>query len=120
MNLNFDIVLILQGKKVTSVRVCNAEFKPLAKETGLYDYLYIPETLTDIAGNFIEPLLDAIEAIKADRDRFEQLTAPNRHGEYPVYLYFCQMIKKLLDACELYPEARVEQEVDEPCCGGGY
>jgi len=70
MNLNFDIVLILQGKKITSVRVCNTEFKPLAKETGLYDYLYIPETLTDIAGNFIEPLLDAIEAIKADRDRF--------------------------------------------------
>lgn len=78
----------------------------MAKEAGIYKHLWRPEEI-DIktAGELIEPLETALEAMKEDPDLFKEHNPPNGWGDYEGFLSW---IEKYLEACRRHPRAKVE------------
>jgi hypothetical protein len=77
----------------------------MAGEAGIYKHLWRPDEVPiKTAGELIEPLRLAIASMEADPQRFEKHDAANLWGTYG---QFVPWLKRLLVACEEYPEATV-------------
>jgi len=81
----------------------------MAREANIYDVLWRPEE-HDIskAWQLIGPLSSAIEEMEKDPERFKKHDAPNGWG---LYEHFLPWLKRLLDACEVYPGATIRTSV---------
>ena len=78
----------------------------MAKEAGLYQYVWRPEECSDIqcAGDLIEPLRAGIKLMEDDPQRFIALNPPNGWGSYNTFLPW---LRRYLKACIEYPKATI-------------
>ena len=78
---------------------------PMAKEAGIYEHLWRPDEIgIETASELIEPLMTALEKMKADPARFEELNPPNGYGSF---LAFELWVEHYLEACRQHPKAKV-------------
>ena len=78
----------------------------MAKEAGLYKYVWRPEDCEDIkyAGNLIEPLRCGIKLMEDEPKRFIALNPQNGWGGYSTFLPW---LRKYLEACIENPKAKI-------------
>ncbi len=77
----------------------------MAKDAGIYTYLWRPEEIGIIkAKQLIEPLWDGLQLLKSDRARFEAFNPTNGWGSYDILV---EVVEKYLDACRNDPDAIV-------------
>lgn len=78
----------------------------MADEAGIYDLLWRPEEIgVTYARQVVEPLAEGIRYLLADPEHMREFDPPNGWGSYEVFLEFC---RDYLEACEAFPDARVE------------
>jgi len=78
----------------------------MADEAGIYGIVWRPEENgMDTAGQLIEPLRAAIEAMTNDPKRFKAHNPMNGWGNYTGFL---KWLEDYLQACEKYPMATIE------------
>ena len=78
----------------------------MAKEAGIYEYLWRPEELgITKASELIKPLTDGYELLVNDPEKFKQYDSPNGWGKYEHFLPF---VKQYIDACFANPYAEVK------------
>ena len=78
----------------------------MAKEAGIYEYLWRPEELgITKASELIKPLTDGYELLVNDPEKFKQYDSPNGWGKYEHFLPF---VKQYIDACVANPYAEVK------------
>ena len=78
----------------------------MASEAGIYGVVWRPEENgIEKAGQLLVPLRKAIAEMEADPERFKAYNADNGWG---LYRDFLPWLRKLLSACEEYPNAAVE------------
>lgn len=76
---------------------------PMAKEAGIYTYLWRPEELKiTIARELIEPLQRGFTELKSNPSRFESFNSINGWG---IYSDFVSFVAGYLDACMKNPDA---------------
>jgi hypothetical protein len=77
----------------------------MAKEAGIYEYLWQPEKIGITKANqLIEPLAAGLELLKSDPSRFEAFNSPNGWG---MYEHFVPFVDQYLAACREYPDAEI-------------
>ena len=77
----------------------------MAEEAGIYGAVWRPEENgITTAGQLVEPLRSAIQAMKTDPDRFKKHNPANRWGNY---VDFLRWLERYLAACEENPTATV-------------
>ena len=77
----------------------------MAEAAGIYKCLWRPEEIgITKASQVIEPLAAGIEAMKADRARYELFNPSNGWGSYEVFVPWCE---RYLEACRENPDADV-------------
>lgn len=80
----------------------------IADAAGIYLHLWRPEDIgITLAAQLIQPLTEAVELLKSDPKRFQELNAPNG---WSVYTDFLPWVEKYLAACKKYPDAIIEAE----------
>jgi hypothetical protein len=78
---------------------------PMAKEAGLYEYLWRPdERGITHARELIDPLQTGLALLLAEPDRFRALSPPNGWGSYEG---LCAFVRGYLTACKSNPDATV-------------
>jgi hypothetical protein len=78
----------------------------MARETVLYGVLWRPEQNGIVfAKDLIKPLEDGIRKMENDPERFKKYDATNNWGTYEQFLPW---LRKLLNACEDNPDAKVD------------
>ena len=78
----------------------------MAKELGVYEYLWTPKKLKITKANqLIEPLTKALANLKANEEHYKKFDAPNGFGVYSDFVFF---IEDLLNACTKFPDTLVE------------
>jgi len=81
----------------------------MAEEAGLYTPLWHPEELgITQADQLISTLRDGIAAMEANPDHFRSHDSPNG---WDTYKNFLPWLKRLLEACEKYPTAKVDVSI---------
>lgn len=77
----------------------------MAREAGVYEVLWKPdENGIKKASQLIGPLLDGLELLKSDPERFKEFNPKNGWGTYGGLVTF---IRDYLKACQEYPDADV-------------
>ena len=77
----------------------------MAREAGIYKHLWRPEEVgATVAVDLIAPLLNGLDALKCDRERFKKLNPENGWGDYEGLVEF---VEKYLEACKKYPDATI-------------
>ena len=77
----------------------------MAKEAGLYEYLWRPDELgITHARELIDPLQTGFALLLAEPDRFRALNPSNGWGSYEG---LCEFVRGYLTACEANPDAAV-------------
>jgi len=77
----------------------------MAKEAGIYDYLWRPEEIgATKAKHLVGPLRVGLSLLKSDPARFQKHNAPNGWG---MYEHFVPFVEEYLAACEASPESDV-------------
>jgi hypothetical protein len=78
----------------------------MAGQAGIYKHLWRPDEIhMERAGKLIEPLQVGLATLKSDPERFKQLNPSNGWGNYDGLVRF---VEEYLQACEKYPNARIE------------
>jgi len=78
----------------------------MAKEAGIYMYLWRPEELgITKASELVEPLTAGLALLKSDPERFEQFNSPNGWG---MYEHFVPFVENYLAACIEHGDASVD------------
>ena len=78
---------------------------PMAKEAGLYEPLWRPDTIGIMkAAELIEPLKAGLARLVDDHQRLEEFNPASGWGDYGLLLRFTT---DYLAACEIWPEADV-------------
>jgi hypothetical protein len=77
----------------------------MAREAGIYRYLWRPEEVNVMCANqLIAPLENGLELLQSDRDRFEKFDPKNGWGGYDTLVEF---VSQYLSVCQDYPQARI-------------
>lgn len=76
---------------------------PMAKEAGLYEFIWRPDNFT-YARELVEPLVKGLRLLKENPDRFKKF---NHSGGYGKYEEFVEFVEDYLQACKKYPDALV-------------
>ena len=78
----------------------------MAGEARIYQALWRPEEIgIEAASQLIHPLTKGLALLESDPERFKAFDAPNGWG---LYVNFVPFVRKYLEACKRYPDARVE------------
>lgn len=78
----------------------------MAREAGVYEYLWQPEKVNIIyATDLVRPLTRGLELLRSDPERFKKFNPKNGWGDYEGLVNFVQ---DYLNACEKYPNATIE------------
>lgn len=78
---------------------------PMAREAGIYEYLWRPEELgIETAAELIEQLCSAVEMMELDPGRFKAFNPSNGWGSYEGFVAF---VRAYLQACQTHPKAKV-------------
>lgn len=103
--MSLDVYLIeMQPTQVFESNITHNLGK-MAKEAGLYEYLWEPEKLKIYeAGNLIAPLTIGLQALAAFPEKFSKFDAANGWGTYKDFIQF---VTEYLDACKKHPNARI-------------
>jgi hypothetical protein len=81
---------------------------PMAKEAGLYNFLWHPEEIgISLASQLIDPLEEGIIRLKATPEKFKKLNPPNGWGSYEGFVKFCESV---LRVCRNYPDSTIEAD----------
>jgi hypothetical protein len=77
----------------------------MAKEAGMYEHLWHPETLGCVkAAQLVGPLRVGLALLKSDPARFKRRNPENGWGSYETLVRF---VEEYLAACESHPSAEV-------------
>lgn len=78
----------------------------MAQEAGIYGVVWRPEeNRVSRAYDLVLPLRQAVEQMELDPTRFRKHDAANGWGTYKDFLPW---LRRYLEACEQYPDCRVE------------
>lgn len=81
----------------------------MAGEAGIYECLWHPERVGVVtASQLIEPLANALKAMREDPERFKKFDASNGWG---TYAKFVPWLEHLLAACVRTPDAIVSVSI---------
>jgi len=102
--MSLDVYLTVGEEQVFEANITH-NLGAMAREAGIYTYLWRPEEL-DItkAGELVEPLRTGMAAMCAEPSKFEALNASNGWGTYEQFLPW---IAKYFEACAANPDATV-------------
>ena len=92
------------GEEVYSANITH-NLNTMAHEAGIYNLVWRPEENDVVqAWQLIEPLREAIADMEKDPERFKQHNAENGWG---LYEHFLPWLRRYLEACECWPQAKV-------------
>jgi hypothetical protein len=78
----------------------------MAKEAGLYDVLWNPESIGITIASQLIPLLEkGIKELIANPDKYKAFNPPNKFGSYENLVDFCNTV---LQKCRENPDAVIE------------
>ncbi len=78
----------------------------MAKEAGLYDVLWNPESIGITTASQLIPLLEkGIKELTANPDKYKAFNPPNKFGSYENLVDFCNTV---LQKCRENPDAVIE------------
>lgn len=81
----------------------------MADKAGIYDALWRPgEHGYKKAGQIIPILKEGLAKLEADPEYFKRFDSPNGWGRY---IHFVPWVKKVLAACEEYPDADIRVSI---------
>src|SRR6185312_1289846 len=77
----------------------------MAEAAGIYKYLWRPDEIgIETAKQLIEPLIEGIQRLKSDPEKYKELNPENGWGNYEGLVKFAE---DSLCACTLHPDAKV-------------
>lgn len=102
--------IYLTALRITTVFESNITHNlgAMAREAGLYTYLWRPEELGMgehvKAGQLTVPLREGLVRLRADPDKYKALNPENGWGNYDNLV---ELVRQYLEACETNPDATV-------------
>lgn len=102
-----SLTIYLEALRTTTVYDANIthNLAPMAREAGLYDALWQPDTIgAKQAADLREPLTRGLGALLRDPERFKRLNPPNGWGAYDDLV---KAVRDYLQACLNNPDAAV-------------
>jgi len=102
--MSLDVYLMSDGEEVYSSNITH-NLGMMAKVAGVYYPLWRPEELkVKKAKHIHDLLLDGLELLKSDPERFSKFDSPNKWGVYKNLVVF---VEEYITACEKYPDADI-------------
>lgn len=105
--MSYDISLEKEVTQVIDVYSCNITFNVanMAKESGLYDALFDPDSmLYEKAGDIIPVITEGLKELLMKPEKYKKLESPNGWGTYEQFLMFVNNYK---EACIRNPDAKI-------------
>lgn len=105
--MSLDFYLKENGVEVFSVNITHNLGK-MAARCGIYHLLWHPENETEIAGEAVEPLMDALALLKGNETFFRRFDAPNGWGRYEHFVKFVENVAK---GCSEHRKATIHASI---------
>ena len=102
--MSLDVHLKLKGDCVYDSNITHNLGK-MAVACGVYYACWHPEEIGIKRAKWLIPMLqNGVKLLKEHPEFYKQFDSPNGWG---MYIHFLPWLEKYLDACKLYPEAKV-------------
>ena len=103
MSLNFYLTRV-QPMVVFDTNITHNLGK-MAEAAGIYNVLWRPGEYGYATAEQIIPILrEGLSKLEADPEKFKKFDSPNGWG---IYDHFVPFVRKVLEACEEYPDAEI-------------
>lgn len=103
--MSLDVYLGRDSDDYLYSRNLTGNLGKMAREAGLYEYLWRPQTQgISQARDLIDPLAAGVMLLATQKARFQVFDAPNGWGKWEDLLLFCA---DYLQACREHPDAPV-------------